>query len=242
MQYNHGINWIRKQLKEVELQFPIINPVPIILIADTTFFGRNNGLCIFYASNIKKVVTREYIKTETAWIYNKMRSDIEDRGFQIMAVVIDGRKGIKEVFSDLPVQMCQFHQKMILRRYLTLQPRLEPAKELKQLCQNLCNDTETSFKKKFQKWNMKWAEFLKERTYYENGKWAYTHRKLRSAKRSLQTNIPYLFTYQKYTEFDIPNTTNSVESINAKLKGLTRIHSGFKSQLKCKIIDEILFK
>ena len=171
-----------------------------------------------------------------------MRKYIEEKGFRILAVVLDGRKGIKEVFSDVPVQMCQFHQKMILRRYLTLNPRLEPAKQLKHLCENICKDEEIIFMKKFHKWNKKWAEFLKERTYYENGKWSYTHRRLRSARRSLQTNMPFLFTYQKYIEFNIPNTTNSVESINSKLKGLTRIHGGFNSQLKCKIIDEILFK
>ncbi len=42
-----------------------------------------------------------------------------------LAAVIDGRKGGKEVFSDVPVQMCQYHQLMILRRYLTMNPRLE---------------------------------------------------------------------------------------------------------------------
>ncbi len=219
-----------------------MNPVPIILVADTTFFRRNEGVCIFYATNIKKVIARSIVKSETSFEYRKLKLQIENLGFTIQAVVIDGRKGIKEVFRDIPIQMCQFHQLMILRRYLTMNPRLEAAKELKQICKNLCKIKENEFVVKFNNWNVKWYEFLKEKTFNENGKWFYTHKRLRSARRSLITNIPYLFTYQNYSKLNIPNTTNCVESINSKLKELTKIHRGFNIDLKCKIIDEILSK
>ena len=33
---------------------------------------------------------------------------LEERGFEILSVTIDGRRGIKSVFSDYPVQICQF--------------------------------------------------------------------------------------------------------------------------------------
>ena len=123
-----------------------------------------------------------------------------------------------------------------------MNPRLEAGKELKQICKNLCRINKEDFVLKLTNWSVKWDKFLKEKTYSENGKWFYTHKKLRSAKRSLFTNMPYLFTYQDYPDLGIPNTTNSVESINAKLKDLTKVHREFNANLKHKIIDKILNK
>jgi hypothetical protein len=74
------------------------------------------------------------------------------------------------------------------------------------------------------------------------GKWFYTHKRLRSAYRSLKINLPYLFTYQKYSELNIPNTTNSLDGCFAYLKELVRVHRGINKTLKRKIIQEILTK
>jgi len=37
--------------------------------------------------------------------------------------------GVREIFSNRPVQMCHFHQVAIVRRYLTSRPKLEAAQE-----------------------------------------------------------------------------------------------------------------
>ena len=82
-----------------------------------------------------------------------------------------------------------------------------------------------------------------EKTCHEDtGKWHYTHSRLRSAYRSLKTNLPYLFTYLEYPDLDIPNTTNSIEGIFSNIKTKLRVHSGIKKQRKIKIIDELLAK
>ena len=39
----------------------------------------------------------------------------------------------------------------------------------------------------------------------------------------LTTNLPYLFTYQKYPELAIPNTTNALDGTFAHLKELVNI-------------------
>jgi hypothetical protein len=89
----------------------------------------------------------------------------------------------------------------------------------------------------------KWSFFLKERTSDPlAGKWFYTHKRLRSAYRSLKINLPYLFTYQKYLKLNIPNTTNSLDGCFAYLKELVRVHRGINKTLKRKIIQEILTK
>ena len=146
------------------------------------------------------------------------------------------------MFLDVPVQMCQFHMKMIMKRYLTLRPRIEAAKELKELTNNLTKISESEFNKEFMKWDKKWSKFLKEKTLHPNGSSSFTHRKLRSARRSIIHHLPFLFTYQNHTELYIPNTTNNIESMNSKLKDLLRTHRGYSKKLRNKIINEILSK
>jgi hypothetical protein len=92
-------------------------------------------------------------------------------------------------------------------------------------------------------WYDRWSSFLKERTVDPaTGRWHYTHKRLRSAYRSLKLNLPFLFTYQKYPELNIPNTTNSLDGCFAYLKELVRVHRGSSKSLRNKIIEEILWK
>lgn len=164
-------------------------------------------------------------------------------GYTIQAVVLDGRPGIRQLFFDVPVQMCHFHQKQIITRYLTNDPKLEAGIELKKLVTLLCETNEIAFTSGLDAWLTKWSSFVRERTTDPaTGRWHYTHKRLRSAYRSLRLNLAYLFTYQKYPELNIPNTTNSLDGCFAYLKELVRIHRGMKRSLKDKIITEILRK
>ncbi|HPC36558.1 MAG TPA: hypothetical protein P5268_01200 [Candidatus Marinimicrobia bacterium] len=75
-----------------------------------------------------------------------------------------------------------------------MNPRLEAGQKLRELSRDLCKIQGIEFEQRFNEWLMKWEEFLKERTFGQDGKWYYTHKRLRSARRSLMTNLPYLFT------------------------------------------------
>lgn len=183
------------------------------------------------------------VQTESAEIYRQGRIALEKQGYTIMAIVLDGRPGVRQIFGDIPVQMCHFHQKQIIVRYLTNNPKLEAGRELKIITKNLCETNERNFITALDTWHTRWASFLKERTTDPvTGRWRYTHKRLRSAYRSLRLNLPYLFTYQKYPELDIPNTTNSLDGCFAYLKELVRVHRGIKSGLKSKIVTDILWK
>jgi len=168
-----------------------------------------------------------------------MRVELEQRGFRFQAIVLDGRRGVKEVFSDIPVQMCQFHQIKIVTRYITGRPKLEAGRELRALTQL----TEAQFANLLAEWHARWTVFLKEKTYTEDTKrWHYTHRRIRAAYQTLNTNLPYLFTYQKYPELQIPNTTNSLDGKVSHVKDLLRLHRCLKRTRKLKLINEILLK
>lgn len=179
---------------------------------------------------------------ETIADYLKGIEYLESQGWIIQAVVCDGRQGVKAALSPrYPVQMCHFHQVAIITRRLTRKPKLEPAIELKALAFTLTKTNEKTFTEALGIWHEKWQKFLKERTInFETGCWYYTHRRLRAAYRSLKQNLSYLFTYQKYPDLKIPNTTNSLDGSISHLRDKLRAHRGLNLTQKLKITGEIL--
>lgn len=208
---------------------------------DCSFFGRGYGIILVRCPGLKKNLYWKEITTENKIVYEEAGRYLKAAGFNIRAVVIDAKHGIKEVFSDLVVQICQYHQKQIVRRYLTRRPKTAAGQELKLITDTLIELEEQLFTQLLHKWHEKWKEFLKERTRaQDNRHWWYTHRKLRSAYRSLKTNLPYLFSYQRYPELFIPNTNNSLEGYFSKLKKLLNNHNGLKRCRRYKLIETIL--
>ena len=213
----------------------------MVAVMDCVFFGRTKGYLVVRDPHRKENVYWIQIRRETRQEYQCARDTLEGLGFVILAVVADGKRGIKGVYEDLPVQMCHFHQKAIITRYLTMRPKLQASIELKKLVHGLCDASEEDFAQELWLWREKWREFLNERTVHpETNKRPFTHRRLRSAYRSLKTNLPYLFTYRRSPELTIPNTTNGLEGSFAYLKELVRVHRGAKPDLKHKIINTIL--
>ena len=197
---------------------------------------------VFRSFDLKQNLYWTEVKTETAVVYREARQLLEELGYTFEAVVIDGKKGVKEVFSDIPVQVCQFHQMAIVTRYLTRRPKLEAGKELRVIALALPELSENMLLLLLDAWRKKWEEFLKERTVnpLNPKKWFYTHRRIRSAYRSLKTNALYLFTYQRYPDLNIPNTTNSLDGSFKYLKQLIGIHNGLRRDRRWRLIEEVL--
>lgn len=101
--------------------------------------------------------------------------------------------------------------------------------------------TEEKLRALLASWYERHKSFLDEKT-YELGckRWHYTHRRVRSAYRSLITNLPHLYTYQKYTELKIPNTTNSLDGFFSRLKNLLAAHRGQTRERRWKMVRAIL--
>jgi len=241
--YKRSIKWVRLHLAKAQVVYRSVVPQPIIAAADATFFKRQLGIIVFRVPKLKRNIYWKEISYEAISCYSDARTYLEQQGFKFKAIVLDGRPGVRAVFNDIPVQMCQFHQKQIINRYLTTRPKLQASIELRSIVQSLCQLKENEFTNRLNNWYEKWTIFLKEKTFNpETRKWFYTHRRIRSAYRSLNKNLPYIFTYQKYPKLDIPNTTNSLDGSFTHLKGLVRVHRGITQRLKRKIIDEILAK
>jgi len=208
-----------------------------------TFIKRTFGIAVIRAPHLKKNLVWKMSLTENASVYHNLRWQLWIKGFEITAAVMDGRPGLIEVFWDVPIQMCQFHQIQIMTRYLTTRPKLIAGQTLRHIALGIPKSNESEMKKALNDWHEQWKDFLKEKTYNpETQRWFYTHKRLRSAYRSIMRNLPLLYTYQKYPELNIPNTTNSLDGTFGHLKDMIRIHRGLKKNRKLKLIDEILSK
>ena len=176
--------------------------------------------------------------------YRFGRSIVEEKGWTITAAVVDGKRGFINVFKGIPLQLCQFHQMKQVTKYLTRRPQTDAGKELRTLVLTLTKTDEATFTAALAAWHIKWGSFIEEKTTnsFVTGKhkWYYTHGKVRSAYRSLTHNLPYLFTYLKYPELNIPNTTNSLDGFFAQLKKKLGVHHGLRKDRRYKVISEIL--
>jgi hypothetical protein len=97
------------QLDSVVVKKPFVRPCDVVVVADTTFFKRTFGVAVIRSPHLKKNLAWFETKTETALTYHELRWQIDKKGFEVQAAVIDGKSGLIEVFWDVPIQMCQFH-------------------------------------------------------------------------------------------------------------------------------------
>ena len=240
-QQGHGRKWVRRRLDAITPNKKEIAPQPTVCIPDTTFFGRTYGICVFRAPQLKKNIWWTEVSKEVMATYHYGRKILEERGWVFTAVVVDGRRGMITVFNDIPVQICQFHQMKTVTKYLTRKPETDTGIALRKIMLELPKSTETQFTHALATWKKNWKYILTDKTYVTGTKhWYYTHKKVRSAYLSMERNLPYLFTYLKYPELNIPNTTNSLDGSFTHLKDKVNIHHGLRRDRRYKMIEEIL--
>lgn len=236
--------WVRSQLDAIAVEPMSLSPQTTVLIADTTFWGRRYGVCVFRSAGLKRNIWWHEVDGERVAHYHYGRKIMEEKGWTFSAAVVDGRRGLTNVFKDIPVQLCLFHQIKQVAKYLTRRPKTEAGKELWTLTLTLTKTDEATFTKALNAWHATWGDFIEEKT--ENTfitgktKWYYTHKRVRSAYHSLERNLPHLFTYEKYPELNIPKTTNSLDGFFSALKKRLGVHHGLRRDRRFKVISAIL--
>lgn len=209
------------------------------------FYGHEFGVTVFRGLMSKKNLLWYFSETENLDLVITGINELIKQELTILMIVCDGKNlHLSSYFSDIPLQMCQFHQVAIIKRYLTSNPKLLASQQLKLIAELLPKTTEIKFTILLDAWYFRWSDFLREKTRV-NGttRWFYTHKRTRSAYRSLRTNLPYLFTYQRLSKqyrLKLPNTNNSLEGSLAHLKDKVRLHRGLKLNRKLKLINQIL--
>ena len=163
---------IKRRLQEVSVDFktPILSEGVIHI--DATYWGRNQGLIVALDDKSGCVLYREWISHESKVDYATALKKIEEGGYKILAVVTDGGVGLDVALKHFPTQMCQYHFIAIVRRKLTLRPKLPASQELLALAMSVGKISHITFCSQLKKWETKWDTFLKEKTINdENGKW-----------------------------------------------------------------------
>ena len=240
-QNNRSIEWVRTQLQKVQVQKSACVPQPTVFIADTTFFGRAWGVCVFRAPHLKRNIWWTDVLKEVMATYHYGRKILEERGWVFQAVVVDGRRGMIKVFEGIPIQVCQFHQMRTVTKYLTRKPETKEGIALRAIMLALTRSTEAQFTTLLNTWKQLYPYILTEKTYVTGTKhWYYTYKKTRSAYLSMERNLPHLFTYQRYPYLNIPNTTNSLDGSFTHLKDKVNIHHGLRQDRRYKMTEEIL--
>ncbi|MBK7098597.1 MAG: hypothetical protein IPH58_09870 [Sphingobacteriales bacterium] len=236
--YNCSNKTIQRKIDQSSAQQNRTFPSRVNVLMDTTYFGKSFGVMVFKDSITGVILLKKYVKQETNLLYLEGIQKIALRGIKVQSIICDGRRGLFSLFTNVPMQYCQFHQVKTMGTYLTKKPEMQASKELWELALLLSKTDKESFVGSLDEWHTKWEWFLSERKIDEAGKKRYVHKKLRSAYRSLKTNLPDLFTWYDNIGLNIPNTTNAIDGHFSDLKNKLRNHNGLSIDRKKKLIDE----
>jgi uncharacterized protein (DUF433 family) len=236
--YNCSNKTVQRKIDQSSAQQNRTFPSRVNVLMDSTYFGKSFGVMVFKDSITGVILLKKYVKQETNLLYLEGMQEIARRGIKVQSIICDGRRGLFSLFTNVPMQYCEFHQVKTIRTYLTKKPEMQASKELWELALLLRKADKESFVGSLDEWHTKWEWFLSERKIDEAGKKRYVHKKLRSAYRSLKTNLPRLFTWYDNIGLNIPNTTNAIDGHFSDLKNKLSNHNGLSIDRKKKLIDE----
>ena len=230
-----SMRFVRKKAKYKEVTVQL----------DTTYWGRRFGLMVIKDALRNKILWHKYVCNETIGQYMEGISWLKSQGFKIYGAVIDGMRGLAQALYPIPVQMCQFHQILITRRYLTQEPELNASSELLSLVKSITQIDKESFIGAFNEWYERYRDVLNERVHdkrIKRHKPPYMRPRLRSAYLSLKRNMPLLWTFYDYPETGLPNTNNGIEGLFSDIKGKLRVHRGISKDNRKKLLDEYILR
>ncbi|MDX1921086.1 MAG: transposase [Candidatus Caenarcaniphilales bacterium] len=225
------------RLDLAELKNDFTDKEKISLVFDACHFKREFCLLLFRSES--RNVHYDFQDSEKIIYYEEALREI-NRRYEFSSFTIDGRRGVikllENLFPGVPVQLCQFHLVKNVLKYTTKRPKTECGKELKKLILELKTSSGEQFTAKYNSLKKRYEEFLKEK----NESKEYVHKSLRSAFNSIKTQLPYLFTFQKFPHLKIEKTTNSCDGYFSHLKAKVNIHRGISSRRKIQLIIKLL--
>ena len=242
--YGVSSKTISRDLKGMRYVQKISKDKEVTIQMDTTYWGRGFGLMVIKDALRKKILWRKYVTHETIADYVEGVRWLKSKGFRIYGAVIDGMRGLAQALP-FPVQLCQFHQMLMVRRYLTQEPELDASRELLELVNNITSMDKESFAEAFGEWYDRNKDVVNERVHDRRIKRKtppYMRPRLRSAYLSIKRNMPLLWTFYDHPELGIPNTNNGLEGIFSDIKTKLRVHSGISREHRKKLIDEYLMR
>ena len=241
----YGVNekTIRRDLEGMRHVQKIAKYKQVTIQMDTTYWGRRFGLMVIFDAVRKRILWRKYVTHETIADYMEGVDWLKSKGFTLYGAVIDGMKGLAKALYPLPVQLCQFHQMLTVRHYITQDPDIEASRALLDLVNSITKMDKESFIGAFNEWYDKYQDVLNERVHDKRLKKKtppFMRPRLRSAYFSVKRNMPLLWTFYDRPELGLPNTNNALEGLFSELKTKVRVHSGISRENRKKLLDELI--
>ena len=131
------------------------------LICDATFYGKRRDkleTLVFQDHDTKEILIWKHIETEKVADYKYLLKELLSLGY---TDIICNHRWVKRgvstyLIKDYAVQMCHFHQKRIVQRYITLHPKLEASQKLQKVMSELKYSDEIRFTKALDIWYLKY--------------------------------------------------------------------------------------
>lgn len=220
-------------------------PRKIYLVVDATYFGKRKegtswGVVLFRDSKVKENLWWKFVQQESFDHYFEGRLFLEEKGYEIKSVTMDGFKGNLNVFKGIPIQICLYHLKRMVIRNISLKPQTEAGQVLLALVKELMKLPEYIFTQRLKMFYVKYYDFMYQKTHHPLGGWSYTHEGVLLAYRSVDNWFKYLFTYR--SDRNIPSTSNTCEGHFSHIKDILRVHRGLSREMKEKMINSIFLE
>ena len=239
-----SIRTVRERMDDVNFDKQYcdnITPWKIILLIDTTYYWRACWYMIFRAWYPDKATWKNLLRYKVPYETNEKYFEgyqfLSNEWRDIQAVVCDWRQGLLWWFWSIPTQLCLHHMKQIIIRLLTKKPKLEQTKVLKEIAMCIGTYPKDDIQLAFDVW----YEDTKERLWEKNENGGRKHERARKAYTCIKRKLTYCYTFTQYSNLNIPNTTNSLESINGHLKSKVTIHRWMKENNKDKFTNYYLY-
>lgn len=203
------------------------------LIIDGTWFGKDYCLLVYWDVDLKYVQWWRYGTGEKVLeILDDLRG-LKEAGVVCASITSDGAPGIVGAvgmeYPNIPHQRCVTHLQRQALAFITRYPRTIAGKKIKPLVQWASKIDNYGLRdgwvKRFDYWCVASEEFLKERSWSDDGSQSwYTHKQLRRARALIKNALPDLFHY--LDDPTIPKTSNGLEGRFGGLKQHYGQHRG----------------
>lgn len=213
---------------QLQPRMPVTGEVHDAVLVDGIWIG---SWCLLIAlSDTGRVIAWQWAARESTAAWEALFAQVPPPE----VVVTDGGSGIRSALAntwpDTIVQRCIFHLQMNVTRELTRNPRLKAGRALRQIAMTLTGvhdiDAAIAWWLTLEAWWQQYGHLTRERTLYDNGRFGFTHHRLRKAWGILHraAQAGHVFTFLTHGN---PRTTSPLEGgINAQIRLLLRHHRG----------------
>jgi len=236
-QHRISISSVKRTISQLISNSPAIATKPnqcAHLLVDGTYFKRESCLILYFDNDLKYFQLYRYSKREIKDEIIKDLRLLRRNGINIVSITADGKNALKsslkKIFPNAKFQRCLVHIQRYAETYITQKPKTLAGVELKEIISYLnrvdSQMARMTFVGKINDWKRRHNDFLKEKTFKEDGGWWYTHRNLRRVIYHIEHALPDMFYYLE--DLNIPKDTNGLEGRFTDVKQKFRAHKGLR--------------